>query len=630
MINHFKHDWNKLVSHGLNLSQEEGLAFRRALTHVSLSGDYVKSRGEQVIANFLFEHGITFKYEYSHRWGDAFYRPDFTLFDHKLVIEYFGMQGDSDYDDQSLEKAKYWSSQSEWMFRNYTPELLRSSEEQFLALLKRDLEAAGVRCEKLDEEEIWKGVQDRCLTDFAKMAKGFVSRCRKLGVNRDNLDPLLDSFRGSLQQTDFIGIARQVLDNYIQRLAHQGIEDFDGLMERAVKAIRSGATRFERKNGCVDLKGIRFVMIDEFQDFSPQFDALLNAISVHANFQLYCVGDDWQAINSFAGSDLSYYRNFVTSNQPAAHCTIPTNYRSSPEVVDFGNSVMSGSGSPARARQGAPRGKVQFAYLDDFELSDSEQRDWKSNGIAAAVRRLMSRPIQERKSIRILSRTNSVPGMRSMKLDAFHRDITCDLHESQKRLIHAHSAHQSKGLESDIVIVLDGTERRYPLVHPNWIYTEVLGDTPEKIIEDERRLFYVACTRASTELFIITERSKESPFIPYSRSRVFNTIDWQHYPEMPIGGAKRDWVVHVTNANANYKEPTISRKDYLKADRFCFVYRGAKPYWHRTYNSTLTLEHVIQKIRHSSWLDGCDGLEIVIHDPNGQVVRQLYPASGQI
>ena len=56
------------------------LRFRRSLPRESLGGEYVKSYGEKVIADFLFEHDIAYKYERNHWWSGINYRPDFTIF----------------------------------------------------------------------------------------------------------------------------------------------------------------------------------------------------------------------------------------------------------------------------------------------------------------------------------------------------------------------------------------------------------------------------------------------------------------------------------------------------------------------------------------------------------------------
>ncbi|MEJ6484274.1 hypothetical protein N0Y54_23660 [Nostoc punctiforme UO1] len=85
--------------------------YRRSLPREGLDGNYYKSFGEKVIANFLLEHNITYKYERNFWWNEINYRPDFTIFtgeNQGIVIEYFGLEGDPYYDIISDEKREYW------------------------------------------------------------------------------------------------------------------------------------------------------------------------------------------------------------------------------------------------------------------------------------------------------------------------------------------------------------------------------------------------------------------------------------------------------------------------------------------------------------------------------------------
>jgi DNA helicase-4 len=97
----------------------------------------------------------------------------------------------------------------------------------------------------------------------------------------------------------------------------------------------------------------------------------------------------------------------------------------------------------------------------------------------------------------------------------------------QREWISFSTAHGYKGLEKPVVIVLDALARRYPLVHPDWVFTRVLGETLEKIEAEERRLFYVALTRAKEQLFVLTDKSQRSPFL---EGLLLQVITWKEYP----------------------------------------------------------------------------------------------------
>ncbi|NLJ86374.1 MAG: hypothetical protein GX322_08035, partial [Firmicutes bacterium] len=84
------------------------------------------------------------------------------------------------------------------------------------------------------------------------------------------------------------------------------------------------------------------------------------------------------------------------------------------------------------------------------------------------------------------------------------------------------------------VILLDAVERSYPLIHPNWIFYRVFGDKISSIEEEERRLFYVAITRAKHALAIITETDRQSPYLAdIHRHYYLHKAPWAALPPMP-------------------------------------------------------------------------------------------------
>ena len=113
--------------------------------------------------------------------------------------------------------------------------------------------------------------------------------------------------------------------------------------------ISRGESKFARKRGQGDLNKLKFALIDEFQDFSELFNLIIQKIrDVNSSLQVFCVGDDWQAINGFAGSNLKYFKNFESYFHPSPRLHVSTNYRSNKAIVDIGNRVMSGLGVAAK------------------------------------------------------------------------------------------------------------------------------------------------------------------------------------------------------------------------------------------------------------------------------------------
>lgn len=127
MLEYFRHDWEQIANGGFHLTIDELLAYRRQLPRETLKGDYVKSFGEKLIANILFENDVDYFYEryFPEKNIDFDFRPDFTI-PHKnknggVIIEYFGIQGDKDYDKLAERKRELMSKQSNWAFLELFP-----------------------------------------------------------------------------------------------------------------------------------------------------------------------------------------------------------------------------------------------------------------------------------------------------------------------------------------------------------------------------------------------------------------------------------------------------------------------------------------------------------------------------
>jgi len=393
MLAHFQEDWDRIVEGRYDQSKEELLRFRRSLPRESIGGEYVKSYGEKVIADFLFEHNIAYKYERNHWWSDINYRPDFTIFKTPksgVIIEYFGLKGDADYDEMSDAKRKYWKDKEDWTLIEFFPvDIVGKGVDSFLDLLKTRIEVQCIPCVRLSEDEIWHRVRDRAVDRFTTASVGFVGRCRKQSLSPSELQNLIESYSPlSPVEAMFLNLVHQLYAAYLDRLSATGEEDFDGLMQRATEKINAGQTVFQRKSGFGDLDALGYICIDEFQDFSDLFYRLLCAIrKTNPTVEIFCVGDDWQAINGFAGSDLRFFENFEEYIGESRRYYISTNYRSSKAIVDIGNALMYGLGKPAVAHNQSV-GKVLVSDLNDFEPSLVEKQRHPGDIITPAVSRI--------------------------------------------------------------------------------------------------------------------------------------------------------------------------------------------------------------------------------------------------
>lgn len=195
---------------------------------------------------------------------------------------------------------------------------------------------------------------------------------------------------------------------------------------------------------------------------------------------------------------------------------------------------------PNSERAGEAQEGDDDIYLPTLPAGRSWYTDREQNlarALKACARIIVDAPLQE---TLVLSRTNRVYGE---DLNAFveklvsivAQNMTADRHPIAEK-IKGMTVHKSKGHEADTVIVLDVTLGAIPLVHPDNALLNIFGVTSQSVLDDERRLFYVAITRAKDRLFLLTERGNESPFLRWINERgaaaaeCVEVTDWSHVP----------------------------------------------------------------------------------------------------
>lgn len=315
--------------------------------------------------------------------------------------------------------------------------------------------------------------------------------------------------------------------------------DFNTLMSRAIRLLREAATQ-PTSTLHAQTARFKYIMVDEYQDFSYLFFSLVQAIRQNCPYaHLFAVGDDWQAINRFAGSDVDYFLNFAQYfPEDVVNIPLVTNYRSSRRIVENANDYMLKHYDPAAQRAVAfskDRGKIKrLTYTKtNFDATDLREDALGDARFQLAISRVCGgqpagyqAPAQLLKtvfkivkkhrhdSLLLLHRHNftSFPGV---TLDGFHqslRDIV--LHErllapdAFDQRIRIMTMHKSKGLESDVVILLEADRSQVLSAHPHATIFELFGDTLAAEKADQERLLYVALTRAKRRLYILSSDDK--------------------------------------------------------------------------------------------------------------------------
>ena len=296
---------------------------------------------------------------------------------------------------------------------------------------------------------------------------------------------------------------------------------------------------------------MRHVLIDEYQDFSELFHRLMMAVrEQNPQARFFCVGDDWQAINGFAGSDLRFFQDFTQYFPDSRMLHVATNYRSGKSIVNVGNALMKGSGKPARAHKKMTGKRTDCRPCRPLNQLCERNEEHPGDHFTPAVLRLVNKAVS--RATKTLSYCLPVKISLPWYIDYKGSGVIHQLKVASTRFLamvrassvlrntRQKSLHQrsiaTKGLATGCRgIVLDAVQHCFPLLHSELIFTRIFGDNLEKVTAEERRLFYVALTRAVEDLLILTETGDVSPFLEDLEKYIrLSKLKWSDYP--PAGG----------------------------------------------------------------------------------------------
>ncbi len=545
------------------LEQSDTLEFRRNQRDITLDNKRVKSLGEKYIADFLVEHGILYDYEPILDGNGKNYRPDFCIHantgSRKIYLEHWGIR----VQDPEAETPHWWSTTAieyrkeiAWK-RNFcqkhgltlcetSEEDLLNGKEAFEQRLAAILTSHGIAVNRLPEKTIREKIRRMQGDHLTRKIRQFVQYAKQRSWSPAHVAFLLSNRRESDPRTRaFWSMALRGYQAYETELQRKKIVDFDGLLIEIAGTIEKIGPTFQfathqKAKRSIALGDLRWLLIDEFQDFTPAFARLVSAlIETNPSLRVFAVGDDWQAINGFAGADLHYFHNFGDLFPGAAISELLTNHRSKRLLIDVANDVMHGEGSRAKPKPSAEAGDVHVYTIDGTKLKRSAEADLSNQNDARYQRNdkrydrgfLWARGLKtchilitsERhldKKIAVLSRRNSVYGGSLLE---FEKQLKSYLPAALRKQVTVTTIHKYKGQEADVVILLEVVDGNFPLITQEIdLFAPFFPDSrylAQRALKEERRVYYVAVTRAKDALCILTESDQMSPYIKLVKER---------------------------------------------------------------------------------------------------------------
>ncbi len=519
-------DWEKRKNERREqLSEQKKIQLKAMFPDMDGRTVYVKSEQEQKICFVLSSLGVKFRYEepYEHQLADEMhsqYCPDFSIYfeqggvtkriylehfgvdEHSLVPAWFARDKNMTYEEanQKYNDGITWKKAAHEKFGT---QLLVTSSADFhysdiRNKLRKLLDDVGVPIQEKNDEELY----DLVLPKGSKQEKAFIrlvvtfvtlvkSSCKSVN------EVLRQAKNADDERSVFIvkNIFQPVYERYVKVLSSSNQIDFTDAILQATEICRtSHPVEYD------------YIIVDEFQDISvDRYNFLKVLREGNPPAKLYCVGDDWQSIYRFSGSDMALFNQFPEYFGTTEINKIETTYR-------FGEPLVSLSSRFIQRNKAQIQKDIHSFSLEmktELEFYSYDRRDY-CNTIGQLVTSIPSG-----KSIFLLGRYS---------FDDYYLSF---MYQSVKegnrfyyviggRKIEFLTVHKSKGLEADYVILLQCNKDTYgfpSLVNDDPVLNYVLTKSDQFPYGEERRLFYVAITRTKIKTLVLYDKRFPSVFV---------------------------------------------------------------------------------------------------------------------
>ncbi len=483
----------------------------------TLQGELVKSFEEWEIANWLYLNGIAYEYEpdYEHDLPEndrTAYTPDFRLTESGVYIEHFGVRKSQGPNGEArlttaphVDRTEYLEGM-EWkrkVHAEHETTLVETfSYERVEGRLTEALEeklAPYVTPNPIPTEQVFEQLTEMGQVDaFTQVLGTFLRHFKSSGTSIANCLDRAKRSRDKARCAAFLKIFEPVLEAYQNRLGDR--IDFEDMIVRATEHVKAGRYK----------SPYRHLLVDEFQDISEGRASLLKALKAqHQDARIFAVGDDWQSIYRFTGSDIHLMRDFgdefggVFAGASGVHSSVDLGrtFRSVDKIALPARTFVLQNPSQI-TKQVIPAGTSEIPAIRVAHYGWGQETD----ALKSVLEDIEAAASGSDTSVLLLGRYNFLSPEELPQLRMRFPNLSLKFM----------TVHRSKGLEADHVVVLKAASDR--MGFPSEIVDDPLLDLvlpkPEEYDHaEERRLFYVALTRARKTATILADRQMPSVFV---------------------------------------------------------------------------------------------------------------------
>lgn len=491
---------------------EDWDSVRKAAGFRTLNGEIVKSQGERTIADWLFYNGVSYRYETSYQTDTAdashrqyqpdFYYPDIDAYHEHWALDENGMPPEKliGYLDGVIWKRALHEQEGTTLLETTMAQLWDGEAFDYLALqltergiiLDPDPDRPITGRPPIDNKQLI-----RTFRTFLTHAKS--NRLDDAGLRKRLMTESTGKFK--CRHSLFLQLFSTIREAWEQELASAKCIDFEDMLNQATDLIESG-----RYRSAFDL-----VMVDEMQDASHARAGLARALVSGPGKYLFAVGDDWQSINRFAGADISVMTDFAQWFGPGETMRLERTFRFPQALCDIsGNFVQK---NPHQLRKSVVSSQPEYPTTIVATTVDDKRE------ISSVIRAHLDALNNQRRS-------GAIPPGRNGKLTVYilgryrHDEEYVPREHPNARwdqlTVSFLTMHGAKGDEADYVILPGMSTGAFgfpSMIADDPVLRLAMPDGEVFPLAEERRLFYVALTRAKRSVLLVTVKDHESPFL---------------------------------------------------------------------------------------------------------------------
>ncbi len=522
---------------------------------ITIQNEVLRSKQEVEIANFLYLNNIDYEYEPLYKYNILLakkpYTPDFIIRQNEKIayIEHFGIRenGTSNhYNQEELNTYKKAINQKILLHKQHGTNLIYTfssynDHRSLIEHLKELLIKNGFILQPRSNQEIMQKLisseENRYIRKLISLICRFITNFKANGYTVDEFSRMYHTTKNERTKL-FLNICNDCYLEYERYLKENNAVDFEDMINESAKILNE-VKEMKQK---LDFK---YIIVDEYQDISKQRFDLVKALSEVCNAKIIAVGDDWQSIYAFSGADISLFTNFQEKVGYAKLLKIVNTYRNSQEIIDIAGNFIQKNKSQITKTLKSPKNikdpVIIYTYDNNYSKKTNSNKYAIAHAVETALDTIVKYNSQENKQnshILLLGRFG-FDGYKLQTSDLFtynSRKNKIISHKYPKLDITFMTAHASKGLGFDDVIIINGRNETYGFpskIEDDPVLSFVIKGDRSIDYAEERRLFYVAMTRTKNRVYFIAPEQNPSEFLLEIKKDYKNVVLKGHWNSQP-------------------------------------------------------------------------------------------------